>query len=262
VRILVAGDVVGSPGRRALKELLPRLREREHPDAILVNAENAAGGRGLSAKLAGELLDLGIDAITLGDHLWDQKDLIPHLGRERRILRPANLPPDCPGARWRAVSTPAGSIVVISLLGRVFMPPVADCPFRCIDELLREPDVRAAGPAIVDFHAEATSEKIAMSRFLDGRAAAVFGTHTHVQTADEQVLPGGAAAITDIGMTGPVQSVLGREIGPVLAKFKTGMPSKFDVAGGPIRLEGVVIDLDPSTGRASAIRRIRENLDE
>ncbi|MCX7819899.1 MAG: TIGR00282 family metallophosphoesterase [Kiritimatiellae bacterium] len=259
MRILMIGDIVGAPGRRAVRELLPRLREAWRPDAVIANAENAAGGQGLTPPLAEELLRAGLDAITLGDHVWDQKALEPWLDREPRVVRPANLPPACPGRGLTTLSTPAGPLTIISLLGRVFMTPIADCPFRVADQLLRSLPPNA-GPVLVDIHAEATSEKAALGWHLDGRVALVAGTHTHVQTADERLLPGGTAFISDLGMTGPADSIIGRDIASVLEKFLTGMPRRFKIARGRTRLDGVVVEIAP-TGRAEQIRRVQEWLD-
>ncbi len=255
VKILMIGDVVGSPGRRILAKELKRLRRELSLAAVVVNAENCAAGSGLTAALAKEIFDAGADAITLGDHTWDQKETGSWLAREKRAVRPANFADACPGRGWTRIETPVGAFVVANLLGRVFMNPV-DNPFLAIDRLLAGPVPRDV-PVIVDFHAEATSEKIAMGRHLDGRAAAVFGTHTHVQTSDTRVLPGGTGYITDIGMTGPVDSVIGREAAPVLHKFLTDMPAKFDVAKGPCELCGCVFDVDPSARRCRSAAAVR-----
>lgn len=260
MRILMIGDIVGAPGRRAVGTLLPALRRAHAPDAIVANAENAAGGQGLTGALADELLRNGIDAITLGDHVWDQKEIAHRLRTDTRLLRPANLPPDCPGRGWVTLSTPAGPLTVVCLLGRVFLPPIADCPFRTADRLLSDLPP-AHGPVVVDFHAEATSEKAALGWHLDGRVALVAGTHTHVPTADERILPKGTAFISDIGMTGPDGSVIGRDTASVLARFVTGMPQRFKVAGGRAHLDAVLVDVSPA-GRANTIRRLREWLDE
>lgn len=254
MRILIVGDIVGSPGRRIFKTGVKRLRAAHGLHAVIANAENAAAGSGITEALAAELFEAGADVLTLGDHVWDQKGADAFLARERRLVRPANMPEECPGNGWTTVQTALGPLTVISLLGRVFLPP-ADCPFRCIDALLKR--IPRGGPVVVDFHAEATSEKIAMGWHLDGRVSAVVGSHTHVQTSDERLLPGGTAYITDLGMTGPRDSVIGREIAPVLRKFVTGMPSRFEVAKGPAVLEGAVIEADRATGKACAIARVR-----
>jgi len=255
MKILCIGDIVGSPGRRVFKTEVTRLRQEGAVDAVIVNAENAAGGRGITANIARELFDAGADAITLGDHVWDQKETPGLLEQEKRMTRPANLPSVCPGRGWTRVSTPLGEIVVMNLMGRVFMQP-APCPFEKADELLNGPIPRNA-IIICDFHAEATSEKIAMGWHLDGRVAAVFGTHTHVQTSDAKVLPKGTGYITDLGMTGPINSVIGREVEPVMRKFTTGMPSFFTVASGQSVMEGCLFDIDRKTLRAKSAKAVR-----
>jgi 2',3'-cyclic-nucleotide 2'-phosphodiesterase len=238
--------------------LATRLKATGEIDAAVANAENAAGGKGLTKVLADELLAAGADAITTGDHVWDQKELIGQIELVPQMTRPANMPPGCPGRGWTTVATSAGPITVINLIGRVFMP-ANDCPFRTIDGLLaREKNLSKV--ILVDVHAEATSEKVALGRYLDGRVSAVVGTHTHVQTADEAVLPKGTAYITDLGMTGPKDSVIGREAQSVLRMFLPGMPSKFELGTGDVTLEGVIIDVDETTGRARSIRRVREPL--
>lgn len=259
MNILMAGDIVGSPGRKAVDKLLPVLREEEQIDFVVANAENAAGGRGVTAKIARALYETGVDAITMGDHLWDQKELMAYIAEDKRLLRPLNLSPQSPGRGWTTLPADGVLVTVVSLQGRVFMPPHADCPFRAVDDLLRGNDIKSH-IIVVDMHCEATSEKIAMGRYLDGRVSAVFGTHTHVQTADDCILPGGTAYITDIGMTGPKDSVLGRQVEPVLKRFVTGMPAKFEVASGDVRLEGIIVDVDASSGRARSIRRVQRKL--
>lgn len=255
MRVLVVGDIVGSPGRAVFREVVARLRGSGAIHAVVANAENAAAGNGITGELAEELFKAGADVLTMGDHTWNQKDIESYIAREKRLLRPANLAPTCPGRGWVTVATPLGPLTVINLLGRVFLPP-ADCPFRAADALLAA--IPGGTPVLVDLHAEATSEKIAMGLHLDGRVAAVVGTHTHVQTSDEKLLPKGTAYITDLGMTGPVNSVIGREIEPVMRKFLTGMPAKFDVAKGAAVLEGVIIEIDRVTTRAVSITRVRE----
>lgn len=255
MKILCIGDIVGSPGRRIFKTEIPRIRQENNLDAVIVNAENAAGGRGITAKIAEELFNAGADAITLGDHVWDQKETPALLEQEKRITRPGNVPSECPGRAWISISTPLGEIVIMNLMGRVFMQPV-DCPFKKATELLSGPIPRNA-MIICDFHAEATSEKIAMGWHLDGRVAAVFGTHTHVQTSDAKVLPNGTGYITDLGMTGPVNSVIGRDIVPVMRKFKTGMPAFFSVASGQAVMEGCLFDIDRQTLRAKSAQAVR-----
>jgi 2',3'-cyclic-nucleotide 2'-phosphodiesterase len=258
VKILVVGDIVGSPGRLAFAWCVGRMRAAGEVDFVIANAENAAGGRGLTPPLAEELFRVGADVLTTGDHVWDQKDLAKYIDREPRILRPANYAPGCPGKGWITVETPAGRVTVIDLVGRVFMGP-ADCPFRVADQIL------SAGAGLgkiilVDLHGEATSEKIAMGQYLDGRVSAVVGSHTHVQTSDETILPKGAAYLTDLGMTGPKNSVLGREVESVLRKFLTGMPASFKVASHEAGLEGALITVDETTGKATRIKRVREKI--
>ena len=257
MKILLVGDIVGNPGRRIFCEAVKKLRNENTVQVVIANAENAAAGNGITVPLAQELLKAGADVITLGDHVWGQRELESTIASEKRLLRPANVPPGTPGQASITIQTTLGPLSVVNLLGRVFMNP-ADCPFRAIDaELKRLP---ANAPIIVDFHAEATSEKIAMGHYLDGRAAAVVGTHTHVQTNDAQILPKGTAYMTDLGMTGPYHSVIGREIAPVTKRFTTGIPSKFDVAAGPCVLEGAILDLDTATRKPTSITpfRIRE----
>ena len=254
MKILMIGDVVGSPGRRILKERLPQLRRELGLGAVIVNAENAAAGSGLTVALGNEILKMGVDAITLGDHTWGQKEFAPTIGQLQNTVRPANFPPAAPGKGWCLVTTPLFRFCVLNLMGRVFMSP-SDCPFRAADAALNEmpKDV----PVFVDFHAEATSEKITLAHYLDGRVTAVVGTHTHVQTSDAVVLPGGTAFQCDLGMTGPWYSSIGRNFKPVLQKFLTGIPARFDVAEGPATLEGAVITFDPATRKASAIEPFR-----
>ncbi len=257
MKVLLIGDVVGSPGRRILKKVVARYRAEGLAHAIVANAENAAGGNGITAELGKELLGYGIDALTLGDHTWDQRGIGPYLDAERRVVRPANLPSECPGHGCAIVRTPLGDLGVVSVLGRVFMRPEQLCPFHAVRDLLDNALPRNI-PVVVDIHGEATSEKIALGWFLDGRVAAVVGTHTHVQTSDARVLPQGTAYLTDLGMTGPRDSVIGRETGPVLQKFLTGMPVKMEVANGPAVLEGALVDIDPATRKARSITPVRE----
>ena len=254
MKILMVGDVVGSPGRRILKENLPRIRRELGVAAVIVNAENCAAGSGITAPLAEEIFKAGADAITLGDHVWGQKEFATQIARVQNLVRPANLPPESPGKGWTLVTTPICRFAVLNLLGRVFMGPV-DCPFHAADAALRAmpKDV----PVFVDFHAEATSEKITLAHYLSGRVTAVVGTHTHVQTSDAVVLPGGTAFQTDLGMTGPWYSSSGRDFKPVLQKFMTGIPARFDVAEGPSTLEGAVVTFDPVTKKASDITPFR-----
>lgn len=255
MKLLLAGDIVGSPGRRVFAQVVARLRREKKVDIVIANGENAAAGRGITPALAEELFAAGADALTLGDHTWDQKDIAAFLNRDTRIIRPANFEPGCPGRGWTTIRTEAGAVTIVNLIGRVFMPP-HNSPFLAADEILNH-KTDLAPVVIVDIHAEATSEKIALGRYLDGRVSAVAGTHTHVQTADETILPGGTAYITDLGMTGPKDSVLGRSVEPILQRFLTGMPTKFDIATDGVQLEGVLIDVDDATGRARKIKRVQ-----
>ena len=260
MNILMVGDIVASPGRKMFARVVGQLRQRCAVDVVVANAENAAGGKGANRAVIEELLNAGADVLTMGDHAWDQKEIITIFDTETRIIRPANFAPGCPGRGLVSIDTPKGRVTVINLVGRVFMGPT-DCPFRTADALLaKEPKLGKV--ILVDMHAEATSEKIAMGRYLDGRVSAVVGTHTHVQTSDEALLPRKTAYITDLGMTGPKDSILGRDIGSVMTKFLTGMPAKFDIAEKGVTLEGVMIDVDESTGRARKITRVREQLDQ
>ncbi|MDP8237372.1 MAG: TIGR00282 family metallophosphoesterase [Candidatus Erginobacter occultus] len=257
IRVLLVGDVVGKPGREAFRVIAPRLREREGIHFTVVNAENAAGGSGLTDKAVSQLLAAGADVITTGDHIWRNKEIFSFIADQPRLLRPANLPPGSPGRGSGVFTTASGAeIGVVNLLGRVFMKPI-DCPFRQCDREL-ESLSRRTPIILVDFHAEATSEKQALGYYCDGRVSALYGTHTHVPTADERVLEGGTAYITDLGMTGASKSVLGREIEPVLKNFTTGLPAYFAVAGGEPVLEGAIVEIDPTVGRALSIRRVRE----
>jgi len=257
MKILMVGDVTGSPGRMVAAQVLARLRRTQAVDFTVVNAENAAAGRGITLKLAEELFAAGVDVITMGDHVWDQKEMVAAIGREPRLIRPANFPPGCPGQGYVTVATPAGPVTVMQFIGRVFMKP-NDCPFRCADALLGQPGLGTI--RLVDFHAEATSEKIVFGRYLDGRVSAVVGTHTHVQTADEIVLPGGTAYLTDLGMTGVTDSAIGRDLVPVTGTFLNGMPAKFDMAKGEPVLHGVLLEVDPQSGRCRKITRVREGM--
>ena len=254
MRIIMTGDVVGGPGRKMLKRALADARARFGAGAAVVNAENCAGGSGITAALAKEIFAAGADAITLGDHTWGQKEFAGQIGGIENLVRPANFPQECPGRGWCVVTLPTFRFAVLNLEGRVFMNPV-DCPFKAADRALAEmpKDV----PVFVDFHAEATSEKITLGHYLDGRVTAVVGTHTHVQTSDATLLPKGTAYITDLGMTGPYISSIGRDLAPVTKRFVTGMPARFEVAEGPCVLEGAVIDFDPASKRASSIEAFR-----
>ena len=259
-RVLFIGDIFGQPGRRIVKEVLPGLVEEYTPDLVLANGENAAGGFGITPPLVEELIGLGIAVLTSGNHIWDKKEILPYLAEHQdgRLLRPANYPNgpgEGPGHGLYVGKTRAGiEYAVMNLQGRVFMPSI-DCPFRTADRLLGQiPE--SVKLRIVDMHAEATSEKMALGWYLDGRVTAVLGTHTHVPTADETVLPGGTAYITDLGMTGPYDSVIGMDKEPVIEKFLNQLPARFEVARGDVRLSGVLIEVDLLTGRAQSIQRI------
>ncbi len=256
MRILFIGDVVGQPGRRAVATLVPKLRQEREIDFVIANGENSAHGAGLTASTVDALLSSGVEIITSGDHTWDQKEIYEVIEHEPRLVRPLNFPPSAPGRGSTVVEREGKAAVgVINLIGRVFMPN-NDCPFRAAEaEVARLK--KQTNVIIVDLHAEATSEKIAMGRFLDGKVSAVIGTHTHVATADEQILPKGTAYISDVGMCGPHDSVLGRNVESVLKRFLTQMPHKMEVAEGDVALCGVVIDVDESSGRARSIERIR-----
>jgi metallophosphoesterase (TIGR00282 family) len=257
MNILMVGDIVGSGGRSVFAKVVKRYRAEHNLDFVVVNAENAAGGRGITAKIVKELLSAGADVITLGDHTWDQKEMQQYILTEPRLLRPANFAPGCPGNGLVTVSSAWGDVTVINLVGRVFMKPY-DCPFRKVDQLLKETS-DLGNIVLVDMHAEATSEKIAMGRYLDGRVSAVVGTHTHVQTSDEEVFSGGTAYITDLGMTGAKDSIIGRDVDAIMTTFVTGMPAKFSLAKNKVMLEGSLINVDRNTGRAKSIIRVRES---
>jgi len=254
MKILFTGDMVGSAGRQVFQRITQHLRDEGRIDFVIANAENAVGGRGPSPEIVEALFAAGAGALTLGDHTWDNKTLAGLLDTEPRIVRPANFPPAANGRGMTVIETDEGPVCVISLIGRIFMNP-ADCPFRTADKLI---GIAQAKTILVDFHAEATSEKIAMGRYLDGRVTALLGTHTHVQTSDETILPNGTAYITDLGMTGPKDSVIGREVEPVIQRFITGMPQKFDTSKKDPVLEGVILDIDINCGKARSIERIRE----
>ena len=255
--MLFIADIVGQPGRRAVKELLPKLRQEHGVDVVVANGENSAGGSGITVKTAQEIFSAGVDIMTSGDHLWDQKEVMDLLANERRFVRPLNYPPGTPGqgsTLFQAAGLPP--VAIINLQGRTFMPPL-DNPFPCAAaevERLR----RTTNLIFVDFHAEATSEKVALARMLDGRVSAVIGTHTHVQTADEQIFPGGTAFLCDAGFTGPHESVIGRQIEPIIRRFLTSVPQKFEVADGRVLLQGAVIEIDGDSGRAVSIQRVSE----
>lgn len=255
IRVLLIGDIVGKPGRTILKEKLPAYIQENQIDFVIANGENAAQGAGITENLFKEIINTGVDCVTCGDHVWRRKEILPVLERDRRILRPHNYPPEAAGRGVTVLDSRSGvRIGVGTLVGRIFMGP-ADCPFRSADRILEvlkpETPVR-----FVEIHAEATSEKIALAWKLDGKVSCLFGSHTHVPTADERVLPGGTAYITDVGMTGPYDSVIGREKESVLYKFETSMHAPFNVATGDVRLCGAKVRVDTTTGKALAIERV------
>jgi hypothetical protein len=256
IRIMFLGDIVGEPGRKAVIAQLPALKQSEAVDFIIVNGENAAAGKGITPKIAIDLLRAGVAVITTGDHVWDQKEILDYLPTEPRLLRPLNYPEGTPGNGSVVLETSKGRIAVMQVQGRSFIQPPLENPYLAAEcEALR---LRAegVGPIIVDYHAETTSEKIAMGRMLDGRVSAVLGTHTHVQTADEAIFPGGTGYLTDAGMCGPEESILGRNIDSVLWRFRTGLPTRFPIANGAVRLCGAIMDVDAASGACLAIRRL------
>jgi metallophosphoesterase (TIGR00282 family) len=262
IRILFLGDIVGEPGRKAVIEQLPILKQTESLDFIIVNGENAAAGKGITPKIAIDLLRAGAAVITTGDHVWDQQDIVPYFPTEPRLLRPINYPDGTPGNGSVVLECAKGRVAVMQAQGRTFMQPALENPFIALENealRLREAGI---GPIIVDFHAETTSEKIAMGRHLDGKVTAVLGTHTHVQTADETIFPGGTGFLTDAGMCGPEDSVLGRNIESVVWRFKTGMPTRFPVAKGKVRLCGAIVEADSETGACISIRRLSFQVSE
>ncbi len=256
MRILFIGDVIGQPGRDFLNNHLRELRRRRQVECVIANGENAAGGNGLTLPVAQEMFSAGVDIITSGNHIWDKREILDFIDREDRVVRPANYPPGTPGrgSTCTMIGADGVQVAVINIAGRVFMQEL-DCPFRSLDqELARLP--HGVRIIIVDFHAEASSEKVAMGWHADGRVSAVLGTHTHVQTADERVLPKGTAYISDVGMTGPINSVLGVRTDLILHRFLTQRPVKFDLAPGAVAMHAVMVDIEPSSGRARSIERL------
>jgi metallophosphoesterase (TIGR00282 family) len=257
LKLLFLGDIIGEPGRRAVIDTVPAWKKERGIDFVVVNGENSAGGRGITPKITIDLLRAGVAVITTGDHVWDQKELAPFIDSEPRLLRPINYPEGVPGQGSIVLDTPKGKVGVINVQGRTFMQPSLDNPFHVLDRVVER--MRQETPIIfVDAHAETTSEKIAIGRFLDGRVSAVVGTHTHTQTADERVFPGGTAFLCDAGMCGPTESILGREIDPIVQRFISSMPVHFPVARGPVMLCGAMIEIDEATGRAVSIERVAE----
>src|SRR5437762_2605286 len=255
--VLFLGDVVGEPGRTAVIAQLPQLRARHGLDFVIVNGENAAGGRGITGKITIDLLRAGVSVITTGDHIWDQKEILSFIDTEPRLLRPVNYPDGAPGNGSIVLETAKGKIGVINVQARTFMQPILENPFRAVETVVMKMRQETVN-IVVDVHGETTSEKIAMGRFLDGKVSAVIGTHTHVQTADEQIFPGGTAFICDAGMCGPINSILGRAIDPIMNRFVSNLPASFPVAAGDVRLRGALIDIDESSGRALTLTRADE----
>jgi 2',3'-cyclic-nucleotide 2'-phosphodiesterase len=252
-RILFVADVVGHPGRNAVRALLPALKEELRPNLTVLNGENAAGGFGLTAKIAAELKEAGADVITTGNHVFAQKEFVGELPNLERVLRPANYPPPAPGQGWTVVSAGGHDVLVMNLIGRIFLDSLDD-PFRAADSILAaHPEARIV---FCDMHAEATSEKTAMGWYLNGRASAVVGTHTHIPTADARVLPGGTAYVTDVGMVGPRDGCIGMDKEVVIQRFLSGVPNRFVVASGPVTFNSVLVNIDSSTGRATSIQRV------
>lgn len=255
MNVLFIGDIVGSVGRMAVKKVLPSLKSKYNPHIIIANGENAAAGRGITAQIVKELLDAGVHGITMGNHTWDNKDIFEWIDEQPRIVRPANYSEEAPGHGAAVIKANGKELAIVNLQGRTFLPPI-DCPFRKADELVD--GLRSKTKCIlVDFHAEATSEKIAMGWYLDGRASLVVGTHTHVQTNDDTILPGGTAYLTDVGMVGSKEGVLGMERSAVIHKFKTQLPVRFVVDEGDWHFHAVLAEIDDSTGTAKRLQKIR-----
>jgi metallophosphoesterase (TIGR00282 family) len=259
MKFIFLGDVVGEPGRDTVRAAIPLLRERYQPDFFVVNGENSAGGNGITPRLAVDLMRAGADVITLGDHTWDQREIVPYFATEPRLLRPLNFPAGTPGSGSVVVGGNGQKLGVINVLGRTFMGPQVDNPFLLIEREIEKLKQETAC-ILIDFHAEATSEKIAFGRAVDGLATLVVGTHTHVQTADDQIFPGGTAYLTDAGFSGPHESVIGRDIASVLQKYRTLLPNKFYIARGGLQADGVFVEADPDSGRALRIERIQEKV--
>ncbi len=255
--ILFLGDIVGEPGRSAVIARLPEWKQAWGLDFAIVNGENAAAGRGITPRLTIDLLRAGVSVVTTGDHIWDQKEIVSYIDTEPRLLRPINYPAGAPGTGTIVLETPKGKVGVINVQARTFMQPILENPFPMLDAVVEQ--MRAETRVIVvDVHGETTSEKIAIGRYLDGRVSAVLGTHTHVQTADEQIFPGGTAFLCDAGMCGPSESILGRAIEPIVGRFISNLPAAFPVAQGPVRLHGALVEVDEETGRALRITRVDE----
>ncbi|QDX94907.1 TIGR00282 family metallophosphoesterase [Brevibacillus laterosporus] len=255
MKLLFIGDIVGSPGREIVKEYVPRLKRKYAPDLIVVNGENAAHGRGITRKIANEFFQVGVQAITMGNHTWDNREVFDFIDEEARIVRPANFPEGTPGRGLTYVQTHMGEVAIINVQGRTFLPPLL-CPFETAEQLVEEARKRTKF-IFVDVHAEATSEKQALGWYLDGKISAMVGTHTHVQTGDERILPNGTGYITDAGMCGPTDGILGMDRSAVIMKFLTQLPVRFEVAEGPTQLNGVLFTFDKTTGKTTKIERIR-----
>ncbi len=262
LRILFLGDIVGEPGRKAVISTLPAIKEEESIDFIIANGENSAGGRGITPRIAIDLMRAGVAVITTGDHIWDQAEIVDFLSLEPRVLRPINYPEGTPGGGSIVLNTAKGPVGVINAQGRTFMQPPLENPFLAVEaEAVRLREEEGARVIFLDFHAETTSEKIAMGRSLDGLVSAVVGTHTHVQTADEQIFEGGTAFLSDAGMCGPLHSVLGREVEPVVERFRTATPRRFPVAKGIVGLRGVIVEVEETSGKAVEIRRFSRDIE-
>jgi metallophosphoesterase, MG_246/BB_0505 family len=255
--ILFLGDVVGEPGRTAVIARLPELKNKYAVDFTIVNGENAAGGRGITGKITIDLLRAGVSVVTTGDHIWDQKDIFSYIDTEPRLLRPINYPEGAPGHGTIVLETAKGPVGVINVQARTFMLPILENPFHAMQRAVATLH-QETKTIFVDIHGETTSEKIALARFLDGKVSAVVGTHTHVQTADEQIFPGGTAFLCDAGMCGPVNSILGRAVEPIVQRFISNLPASFPVAAGEVRLRGAIVEIDEHTGRALRIARMDE----
>ncbi|MCM8781458.1 MAG: TIGR00282 family metallophosphoesterase [Candidatus Omnitrophica bacterium] len=255
MRVLLIGDIVGHPGRNAVKELLPILQREENVDFVIANAENAAGGSGVTPQIGDELFKYGIDVMTTGDHIWNRKEIFGYLEKTKNLLRPANYPKGVPGFGSYVINKKSASVGVINLAGRVFMEAI-ECPFRVVMEELKGVS-KETNVIFVDIHAEATSEKVALGWYLDGVVSCVFGTHTHIQTADERILPKGTAYITDLGMTGPYDSVIGRRVDQILTRFITQLPTRFEMADENVQLAGALVEVDEISGKAVSIKRIQ-----
>ncbi|WP_028399055.1 TIGR00282 family metallophosphoesterase [Ectobacillus panaciterrae] len=260
MRILFIGDVVGAPGREMIQEYVPKLKKKYAPTLTIINGENAASGRGITEKIYRSFLEVGAQAVTLGNHAWDNRDLFEFIDDAKYLVRPGNFPEGAPGKGMIFVNCNGTEVAIINLQGRTFLPPL-ECPFRQADAYIEEAKKRT-NIIFIDFHAEATSEKQALGWYVDGKATAVVGTHTHVQTADNRILPKGTAYLTDVGMTGPYDGILGMDRQAVLKKFLTGLPVRFEVTSGRKQLSAVYIDIDPNTGKAKKIERILINDDQ